>query len=81
MSKEIEIIYSEDFRENKIAGNVYGILRDAGLRPLFVQTTYNVREGRGETKYLFNNDSVLPKKQELEKMLEGINIIRLEIEE
>lgn len=76
----VTIRYSEDFRKNKVVSEVYSRLRDNGLDPVEISTNYNVGIGTGETNYLFRSSIDLPDKSTLEKMLKGINITELRVE-
>ncbi|KKL44766.1 hypothetical protein LCGC14_2362400 [marine sediment metagenome] len=78
----ITITYSEDFRGNKIAPMVYGILRDNNLSPESVHTDYWVSRGVGETRYDFYGDtksSSVPDKSKLKEMLQEINLTSLKV--
>ena len=74
MAKQITIHYSEDFRENKIAGKVYGILRDNHFDPIKVSTIYSTTIGDAYTDFSFLDGAKLPEKQKLENMLKGISL-------
>jgi len=78
MSK-INIRYSEDFRENRIASDVYGILRDKGFDPIFVSSGYTVDSGVGLCIFTFPDKTKLPNKEGLESMFEGIPLQSIEI--
>ncbi len=71
--KKIMINYSEDFRENKIASEIYSRLRNRGFDQISVATNYNVGLGMTEAEYLFNGGT-FPEDSDLEKILEGIKV-------
>ena len=66
--KRLNLHYSEDFRRNKIAGKVYGMLRDKGFDPLRVSEHYNPGLGEMDVAYLFD-DKDAPTESDLENIL------------
>lgn len=70
----ILIQYSEDFRDNKKAGKIYGVIRDNGFHPKNVKVFYEVNLGRFIVEYTFRDKEKMPKKLELEKMLKMANL-------
>ena len=66
---KISLVYSEDFRENKIAGKVYGRLRDMGFNPTTVNVNYIAKLGVFSVEYNFRDEEDLPESSRLEKIL------------
>ena len=81
MPKGVTVGYSEDFRENKIAGKVYGLLRDNGFHPHGVALRHTSSVGITIVHYVFNSGERLPEKSQLERMLKEIKLISMEIQE
>ncbi len=77
--KKIIVGFSRDLRKSRLIEGVYSALRDRGLDPTFVNSSYSVTLGIGEAVYTFKNEVVLPEKSELEEMLVGRNFNSLTI--
>ena len=79
MVSELAIKYSENLRENKIAGEIYDLLRDNGIEPLEVISSYLPKMGIFNVKYCFSKINNL-KLSLLEGILNNANLLeRVEI--
>ena len=70
----ITIEYSEDFKKNRKASEVYGILRDEGFDPIDLFLRHNPGRETGRCVYVFQEGTDLPTQKELEEMLKGMSL-------
>ena len=70
----ITIEYSENPRESKKIGEVYGILEDGGFKPESFFSRHWVDRGIFQCVYVFHEETDLPTQKELEEMLKGMSL-------
>ena len=73
----ITIEYSENFRENKKASEVLGILIDKGFDPIDLFLRYNPDCRTSRCVYVFQEGTELPTQEKLEGMLIGVDLTEI----
>ncbi len=73
----LTVKFSEDFRETRVANEIYVRLRNNNLNPLLVRLNYFPGIGEGEVLYSFGEPNNLPEESELVKILQGIKFRKL----
>ena len=71
--RRLIVNYSEDFRRNKVASEIYARLRDRNIHPVLVNVRYETGTGIGRAEYLFNGQGE-PNKKDLGEILKGITL-------
>jgi len=76
---EIIVRYSEDFRQNKVASQVYSALREGNVELTVVMHIYNVNTGESTASFRFTQDRGSLDKSKIEKLLANIPLQKVEI--
>lgn len=73
----ITVGYSEDFKENRKASEVYRILMDEGFDPIDLFLRHDPYCGTGRCVYVFQEGTELPPQKKLEEMLKGVGLTEI----
>ena len=70
----ITVEYSGDFKEDRKASEVCGILECEGFYPIDIFSRHDPGCGRGKCVYIFEEKTELPTQEKLKEMLKDVGL-------